>query len=63
MTLSRKNKKRRYKRAAAKCSPGKLRDAITSKWTKKAASAHRSRQLGTFGPASEVRHIDPNGVA
>lgn len=52
------NKRTKRRRAAAKA-PAYIRDIAASKWTKAKAAKHARRKLGTFGPASEVRRIDP----
>lgn len=56
---SKKSKRAKYARAAAKCHNAGIRDAVASKWTAKKQRRHEVRKLGTFGAASPVRRIDP----
>lgn len=55
--LSRKAKKQQA-RAAAKA-PGWVRDIAAANFDPHGNRRHREQQLGTFGPASPVRRIDP----
>ena len=50
--------KRRMKKAAAKA-PRWLRDIAAADFDPQGIRKHREAKLGTFGAASEVRHIDP----
>lgn len=56
-----KKAKGKAKRAAARL-PAHMQDVAFSKRSKKAEAAHRTRKLGTFGAASEVRRIDPASI-
>lgn len=49
---------RKRQRAAAKA-PRWVRDIAAAHFDPKGVAEHRQRQLGTFGPASDVRRIDP----
>lgn len=49
-------KRTRTKRAAAKA-PAWMQDVAGTKW--RAGKERRQRSRGSFGPASEVRHIEP----
>lgn len=49
---------RKTKKAAAKA-PLWLRTGAAATFDPHGARRHRDAKLGTFGPASEVRHIDP----
>ncbi|TPK14141.1 hypothetical protein [Mesorhizobium sp. B2-5-11] len=53
-----KRQTKRMKRNAAKA-PRWLRDGAAAVFDPQGARAHRTAKLGTFGAASEVRHIDP----
>jgi hypothetical protein len=55
----RKSDRSAYAKSASKCTNGKLRDALTTKWTPRDQDKHAKRKLGTFGPASEVVRINP----
>lgn len=59
MAKSKKSRQARYAKAASKCPNGGVRDALTTTWTRGAQRIHANRKLGSFGPASEVVHIDP----
>lgn len=52
---------RKQKRAAAKA-PRWLRTGAAAHFDPNADRQHREEKLGTFGAASEVRHIDPATV-
>lgn len=54
-----KSKRRRYALAAGKARTGTERDALTPKWTAQKQRGYANRRLGTFGPASDVVHINP----
>lgn len=43
----------------AKRLPKHMREIAASKWSKGEQRAFDGKKLGTFGPASEVRKIDP----
>lgn len=58
MKRKRKGKLERAKKAATGL-PIWAQHAAFTKSTRRDARAHKARQLGTFGAASEVRHIDP----
>lgn len=58
--MAKRSKKRLYAKAAGKCHPAGVRDALTSKWTAKKQAKRDTRKLGTFGAASEVVSIDPS---
>ncbi|RWL14857.1 MAG: hypothetical protein EOR57_31420 [Mesorhizobium sp.] len=49
---------KRMKRSAAKA-PRWLRDIAAANFDPQGIRRHREAKLGTFGAASEVRHIDP----
>lgn len=49
---------KRMKRNAAKA-PRWLRDIAAANFDPQGVRKHREAKLGTFGAASEVRHIDP----
>ena len=49
---------KRTRRIAGKA-PRWLTQIAGAKTSPEARARHRTRQLGTLGPASEVRHIDP----
>lgn len=51
--------RRKQQRAAAKA-PLWVRDIAAAHFDPKAKAEFRTKQLGTFGAASEVRHIDPS---
>ncbi|WP_181176946.1 hypothetical protein [Mesorhizobium sp. B2-6-4] len=58
--VSRKEKRqaKKMKRAAAKA-PTWIRKAAAAKFDPQGSRVYREWQLGTFGAASPVRHIDP----
>ena len=56
-----KKAKNMAKRAAMRL-PSHMQDIAFSKRGKKAETAYRVRKLGSFGPASEVRKIDPASI-
>jgi hypothetical protein len=37
-----------------------MQDVVFAKHTAKGERAYRNRKMGTFGPASEVRNINPS---
>lgn len=49
----------KQKRAASKA-PRWLREIAAAKFDPHGERRHRDAKLGTFGAASEVRHIDPS---
>jgi hypothetical protein len=56
------NNERKPKRPtiwAERHATGRLRAAALSKVTAKRLARYREQRLGTFGPASKVRRIDP----
>lgn len=53
-----KRAKRKQLRAAAKA-PRWVRDIAAAHFDPHGKRAFRERQLGTFGAASPVRHVDP----
>ncbi|AWC21397.1 hypothetical protein CO731_00848 [Aminobacter sp. MSH1] len=57
MSLTVKGKKRQA-RAAAKA-PGWLRDIAAATFDPQGNRRYREQKLGTLGPASDVRRIDP----
>lgn len=56
-----KKAKNTAKRAASRL-PSHMQDVAFSKRGAKAEAAYRARRLGSFGPASEVRRIDPASI-
>ena len=54
-----KKRKAKAKRAARKL-PAHMQDVAFTKRTGTAERQYRNRRLGKFGPASEVRKIDPS---
>lgn len=54
-----KKRQRKMKRAASKA-PNWLRTGAAAHFDPHGDREHRNRKLGTFGAASEVRHIDPS---
>lgn len=56
--MSKKSKKKML-RAAAKA-PAWLRTGAAATYDPQGTSEFRTKQLGTFGAASDVRHIDPS---
>lgn len=54
-----KKRERKMKRDASKA-PTWLRTGAAAIFDPQGAKQHRDKQLGTFGAASEVRHIDPS---
>ena len=52
---------RKQRRAAAKA-PRWVRDIAAAHFDPSGNRRHREAKLGTFGAASEVRHIDPNSL-
>lgn len=56
----RPNRSRKARLAkAAKKLPEYMQDVAFTKWSAKKERRQRNRNMGTFGPASEVRHIRP----
>lgn len=53
------NKRQRKQAKAAAKAPRWLRDIAAAKFDPHGKRKFRDQKLGTFGAASEVRHIDP----
>lgn len=59
--MSKKRRLKQMKRAAGKA-PRWVRDIAAAHFDPHGVREYRNSKLGTFGAASEVRHIDPASV-
>lgn len=60
--MNKPNKRERKMHRAARKAPTWLRTIAAIPFDPRGKAEYRTRQLGTFGAASEVRQIDPSTV-